>query len=301
MRSPSRSASAANASYSSRRTARPFVVVAHPAFERHVAAARRIGERSATAGRVDRRRAERERAHQPPATGGMKTTRSLACERRRPVAEFFVDGDAQHRERQREAVPDAHLLVQFRRRGSRGRQALLAAAGLFAQHREILERDRLHGEWVRLAELALGALQFVGRVHVLERGGVGLREQFDARADDELARAVAARRDGRQHACARIRLVDRAEGLGQAVVAARVRDDGSAVAMPNQCVDGRIVDEGQVAREDQPRVIRDAPPAPPRCRRSDRRRRCTSTMTGWSLPHRVVVLVGADRREHRSQ
>ncbi len=121
-----------------------LVVVTHPAFERRVAAARRVGEGLATAGRVDRRRAEGERLHQPPATGGMKTTRSFGFERRRPVTELFVHGDSQHRERQGEAVLHPHFFVQFGRRRGRRFEAFLAAAGLLAQHGKILERDLLH-------------------------------------------------------------------------------------------------------------------------------------------------------------
>ena len=59
-----------------------FVEVAHPALERRVAAAGRIGERGLQGLRIKRLGAERERRHvppQPPATGGMNTTVSPAA------------------------------------------------------------------------------------------------------------------------------------------------------------------------------------------------------------------------------
>ncbi len=66
----------------------PFVVIAHPAFERRIPAALRIRELGAKRGGVDRRMAEAKNTHgtkssserkggsQPPATGGMNTTAS---------------------------------------------------------------------------------------------------------------------------------------------------------------------------------------------------------------------------------
>ena len=50
-----------------------FVVIAHPALERGVAARRGVGELGAIRVRRERRLAEGERFH-PPATGGMNTT-----------------------------------------------------------------------------------------------------------------------------------------------------------------------------------------------------------------------------------
>src|SRR5262245_41029165 len=56
----------------------PFVVIAHPALERGVAACSRIGQRGPIAVGREWSLAERERFH-PPATGGMKTTVSPCC------------------------------------------------------------------------------------------------------------------------------------------------------------------------------------------------------------------------------
>src|SRR5690606_7606896 len=56
----------------------PLVVVAHPAFEGGESAAVRIDQLGAQRHRVDGLVREAERAH-PPATGGMKTTVSLAA------------------------------------------------------------------------------------------------------------------------------------------------------------------------------------------------------------------------------
>jgi len=55
-----------------------LVVVAHPTLEAGVAARRGIGEGVAVALGLERPAAEAERVHQPPATGGMNTTRSPA-------------------------------------------------------------------------------------------------------------------------------------------------------------------------------------------------------------------------------
>ncbi len=72
-----------------------FVVVAHPAFEGRETAAGLVAHLALQGGGVERLVAEAKRIH-PPATGGMNTTASPAFKRLRPLAEFGVDGHAQH-------------------------------------------------------------------------------------------------------------------------------------------------------------------------------------------------------------
>ena len=75
----------------------------------------------------------------------MNTTESPACERLRPVAEFRVDRDAQHRGRKREGIAGGELGVQLARRARAGHESFVAASGLLAQQREILHANRAFG------------------------------------------------------------------------------------------------------------------------------------------------------------
>src|SRR5271156_1907417 len=59
----------------------PLIVIPHPALEAGIAARRRIEQLASRLRGVDGRFSEPE-AHQPPATGGMKTTASPAASRR---------------------------------------------------------------------------------------------------------------------------------------------------------------------------------------------------------------------------
>ncbi len=117
-----------------------FVVVAHPAFEGRETAAALVAHFALQGDGVERTRAEAKWIH-PPATGGMNTTASPAFKRLRPLAEFGVDGHAQHLRWQRERISRAQLGVQLARIACARRQGFVAAARLLAQQCVVLHAN----------------------------------------------------------------------------------------------------------------------------------------------------------------
>src|SRR5580693_2071511 len=108
-------------------------------------------------------------------------------QRRRPVAEFVVDGYPQHRRGERERVALCQLGVQLRRGGGAGRERLRAPPRLLAQQCVVL-----HGDLLRRAYLAHDRAVLRRRIDVVERARIGLGQEQRIALREELARTVPA-------------------------------------------------------------------------------------------------------------
>ena len=121
-----------------------FVVVAHPSFEARVAAARRVAQfRAIRVGR-ERRLAETERGHQPPATGGMNTTRSPGCSGADHSQNSSFTATRSIERGNVKPMGRADFVVEVGRRRAPRLAHFLAEARLFAEHGEVLDADAGH-------------------------------------------------------------------------------------------------------------------------------------------------------------
>ena len=227
-----------------------FVVIAHPALERGIAARRRIGELGAIRVGRQRRLAEGERFH-PPATGGMNTTVSPCfsgvCQSLNSEfsATFSCAGASWNGCRCRSSAYSSAGVA------GAGIERLFAASGLLAQDRVVLNANGLARSCVgrsclRGRSAAVAASNSSARVHVVQRRAFGQIEQRRVGIDQELARALLAGRDVREQRLARGGLPDRAQRFGQAVVRAAIsRRDLVRIAVRDQMVQRRSVRNGR--------------------------------------------------------
>ena len=201
-----------------------FVVIAHPAFERGVAAARRVAQLAPQRRGVERRVLKRNGVSSSAATGGMNTTASPSCSGCDQSPNSAFDRDAQHARRGSvNGYRAGELRIQLARRARRacrasrrcGRPARAAA------------RSTARGSCVVVgirAQGCHGRADTPPRVFTLSSArGFGLVEQLRVGIDQEFARAVPAARDVRGDGRARARLPDGAQRFGQPVVAGAVR------------------------------------------------------------------------------